>query len=102
MPCIVPTRTAPLLDLADSETVGMPPALSAAAASFTIQLERAAMPIACDSMPSSRQVVTCRTSASSSASRVRTATILGRRPCSRDQQLVYLIFSRQCLTADDH
>ena len=52
MPCMVPTRTASFLVLADSETVGMPAALSAAAASFPIQLDRAAMPIACGSMPS--------------------------------------------------
>ena len=52
MPCMVPTRTASLLDLADSETVRMPAASSAAAASFTIQLDRAATPIACGSMPS--------------------------------------------------
>jgi hypothetical protein len=30
MPCMVPTRTASLRDLADSETVGLPAALSAA------------------------------------------------------------------------
>jgi hypothetical protein len=41
MPCMVPTRTASFLDLADSDTVGMPAALSAAAASFPIQCERA-------------------------------------------------------------
>jgi hypothetical protein len=39
---MVPTRTASFLDLADGKTVGMPTALSAAAASFPIQLDRGA------------------------------------------------------------
>jgi len=50
-----------------------------------IQLDRAATPIACGSMTSSRQAVTCRTSTSCSASRVRAATIFGRRPCSGER-----------------
>jgi hypothetical protein len=59
-----------------------------AAEESVVPVRRCTTPIAYGSMPSSYQVVTCRTSASFLASRVRTATIFGRRPFDKTERHV--------------